>query len=255
MSLSNSNSLIGKTPAETFKDLLTVASSTPNQGLENTAKRVFDGEGVGSPLYIGTNSLDIVGTTTITGATNITGNTSITGTTAITGNATVSGALTTGNLIAPIIGGTNTVITGNLTVNGTITNSGLGGDGSFDVPVVATAFSLQDSNSNVTQVMSLVNTSTVQIIPNLVTKGAMTFLDGTNEMRIDAANGGLQKGDGTKGKVTMKDTEVSLNKGSKELFLAKEDGTGRFQNVSTLPSNPTDGDIVNKGGEIFIATP
>lgn len=220
MSISNSNSLIGKTPAETFKDLLTVASSTPNQGLESTAKRVYDGEGVGSPLYIGTNSLDIVGATSITGTLGVTG---------------------------------NTTITGNLTVTGNIINSGLA-DATFDEPVVATGFSLTNSNNVTVPVMSMAGTDTVQIIPNLVTKGSMTFLDGTNEVKIDAANGGLQKGDGTKGKVLMKDTEVSLNKGSKELFLAKEDGTGRFQSVSTLPSNPSGGDIVNKDGVIFIAT-
>tara|TARA_R110001592_G_scaffold57841_2_gene175817 strand:+ start:1609 stop:2277 length:669 start_codon:yes stop_codon:yes gene_type:complete len=222
MAISTSNSLIGKTPAETFKDLLTVASSTPNQGLESTAKRVFDGEGIGSPLYIGTSSLDIIGTTSITGTVGITG---------------------------------ATTITGDLTVTGNIINSGLAdGDATFDEPVIATGFSLVNSSNVTIPVMSMASSTTVQIIPNLVTKGSMTFLDGTNEMRIDAANGGLQKGDGTKGKVQMKDTEVSLNKGSKELFLAKEDGTGRFQTVSTLPSNPNGGDIVNKDGEIFIAT-
>jgi len=58
---------------ETYKDILTVLGSTANEGLESTAKRVFDGEGTGSPLYLGTNSLSIVGVTTITGNTTING--------------------------------------------------------------------------------------------------------------------------------------------------------------------------------------
>ena len=61
------------TVSETYKDLLTVLGSTANQGLETTAKRVFDGEGTGSPLYLGTNSLEVVGTSTFTGNVNITG--------------------------------------------------------------------------------------------------------------------------------------------------------------------------------------
>ena len=58
---------------ETYKDLLTVLGGTANEGLESNAKRVFDGNGTGSPLYLGTNSLSIVGATTITGDTTVTG--------------------------------------------------------------------------------------------------------------------------------------------------------------------------------------
>ena len=66
-------SLQDKAIKDSYKDLLTVAGTTANEGLETTAKRVFDGEGIGSPLYLGTNTLDIVGTTTITGDTTMTG--------------------------------------------------------------------------------------------------------------------------------------------------------------------------------------
>lgn len=65
--------LTSYTVSETYKDLLTVLGSTANQGLENTAKQVFDGEGTGSPLYLGTTTLDVVGTTTFTGDVTITG--------------------------------------------------------------------------------------------------------------------------------------------------------------------------------------
>ena len=236
-------SLINKTPAETYKDLLTVASETNNQGLEPTAKRVFDGEGVGSPLFLGTNSLDIVGTT------------SITGTTTITGNAEVTGALTVGNLIAPIMNG-STTITGDLTVTGSIINDDMTGDGVFDGAVTATAFNMvNNSTGNTTTAFALASDGTVQVTANLVTKGAMTFMGaGGEEVRVDAASGGLTKGDGTKGKVMMKDNEVALNKGDKELFVAKEDGTTRLQSVETLPADPSPGDIVNRDGEILIAT-
>ena len=157
-------SLINKTPAETYKDLLTVASETNNQGLEPTAKRVFDGEGVGSPLFLGTNSLDIVGTT------------SITGTTTITGNAEVTGALTVGNLIAPIMNG-STTITGDLTVTGSIINDDMTGDGVFDGAVTATAFNMvNNSTGNTTTAFALASDGTVHVTANLVTKGAMTFM-------------------------------------------------------------------------------
>lgn len=217
------NSLQGKTPAETYKDLLTVASATNNQGLEPTAKRVFDGEGVGSPLFLGTNSLDIVGETSISGTTSITG---------------------------------NTTITGDLTVTGDIINDGMMGDGVFDGAVTATAYNMvNNSTGNTTTAFALADDGTVQVTANLVTKGAMTFMGaGGEEVRVDAASGGLTKGDGTKGKVMMKDNEVALNKGDKELFVAKEDGTTRMQSVDTLPENPQGGDMINKGGEIFIAT-
>lgn len=216
-------SLINKTPAETYKDLLTVASETNNQGLEPTAKRVFDGEGVGSPLFLGTNSLDIVGTTSITGTTNITG---------------------------------NTTITGNLTVTGSIINDDMANDGVFEGAVTATAYNMvNNSTGNTTTAFALASDGTVQVTANLVTKGAMTFMGaGGEEVRVDAASGGVTKGDGTKGKVMMKDNEVALNKGDKELFVAKEDGTTRMQSVDTLPDDPSPGDIVNKDGEILIAT-
>ena len=66
-------SLLNKTVGVTYKDLLTVLGDTEGQGLENTGKRVFDGEGTGSPLYLGTTTLDVVGTTTFTGDVTITG--------------------------------------------------------------------------------------------------------------------------------------------------------------------------------------
>lgn len=216
-------SLINKTPAETYKDLLTVASDTNNQGLEPTAKRVFDGEGIGSPLFLGTDTLDIVGTTTITGTTNITG---------------------------------NATITGNLTVTGNIINEGMTQGSDFTTTVSAPSFALTNANTgNTTNAFSLASDGTVQVTANLVTKGAMTFMGaGGEEVRVDAASGGIARGDGTSGRIDMRDTEVALSRGNKELFTAREDGTIRTQSVNDLPANPNAGDIVNRNGEILIAT-
>lgn len=216
-------SLINKTPAETYKDLLTVASDTNNQGLEPTAKRVFDGEGIGSPLFLGTDTLDIVGTTTITGTTNITG---------------------------------NATITGNLTVTGNIINEGMTQGSDFTTTVSAPSFALTNaSTGNTTNAFSLASDGTVQVTANLVTKGAMTFMGaGGEEVRVDAASGGIVRGDGTSGRIDMRETEVALSRGNKELFTAREDGTIRTQSVNDLPANPNAGDIVNRNGEILIAT-
>ena len=51
----------------TYKDLLTVLdTNSPNQGLERSAKRVFDGEGIGSPLFLSTEAVSIAGGLTVT---------------------------------------------------------------------------------------------------------------------------------------------------------------------------------------------
>ena len=69
-------SLTGQLIGGSYKDLLTVAGSTANEGLESSVKQIFDGDGIGSPLWIGTNSLQITGTMTITGTLNLQNKTS-----------------------------------------------------------------------------------------------------------------------------------------------------------------------------------
>lgn len=230
-------SLINKSPAETYKDLLTVSSSSPNQGLEGTSKRIFDGEGIGSSLYVGTSTFDVVGESTFTGTTTIS------------------------TLVAPIMQGNtamsgNMNITGNLTVSGTITNAEVGAGTNFDTPVITPSLSLKNVGTGATvQVMTMSNTSTVNVVSNLVTKGTMTFAGSSETLVIDAQNGGLQKGDGSKGKVTMKNDEVTLNKGSTELLSANQDGRISFQEMASAPSSPLAGDLTNINGDIFIAVP
>lgn len=212
-------SLQDKAIKDSYKDLLTVAGTTANEGLETTAKRVFDGEGVGSPLYLGTNTLDIVGTTTITGDTTM------------TGNLTITGDLTIDDITADDVK-FDTIQLRNQT------------DDTY-----YTVFRLLDDNSATFG-------NKLDIMTDVVSKGTITLNSGTNTMVLDPdATDQLVKGDGTQGKVSLTDTEVILKKDTKELLKAKEDGTIRFQSVNTLPSNPSDGDIVNKDGEVFVAKP
>lgn len=59
--------------ASSYKDLLTVLdNNNPNTGLESSSKRVFDGDGVSSPLFLSTTAVEIAGALTVTGL--VTGN-------------------------------------------------------------------------------------------------------------------------------------------------------------------------------------
>ena len=243
-------SLLDKTPAETFKDLLTVSGSTPNQGLETTAKRVFDGEGIGSPLYLGINSLDIVGATSITGATTISGATAITGDTGITGDTTITGDL---------------AITGNLSYTGTITGQGISGSTITGTTITGNDIIGGNIISNnykfgvaiATAVNGFIWNPTltaIEVRQNLITKEAMTFSKtGFDDLVISAQTGTLEKGDGSKGKVVLGDTDVTLQQGSNELCQFMSDGTIRSQSVGSLPSSPSAGDMVNLNGVLYLA--
>tara|TARA_R100000234_G_scaffold30069_5_gene17602 strand:- start:5810 stop:6070 length:261 start_codon:yes stop_codon:yes gene_type:complete len=46
---------------QTYPDLLTVLSSTTGEGLTSSSKRIFDGKGTGSPLWMSTNMLQVDG--------------------------------------------------------------------------------------------------------------------------------------------------------------------------------------------------
>jgi len=60
-------SLTTKSISGTYKDILTISGSTANEGITNSNKRLFDGNGTGSPLWIGANTLEMTGTTTVSG--------------------------------------------------------------------------------------------------------------------------------------------------------------------------------------------
>ena len=194
--------LQGKTPSNTYKDLLTVHGSTPNQGLESTAKRVFDGDGIGSPLYLGTDTLDIIGATTITG------------------DLTVSGELVAGTLSI-------NSLTGNMSISGDLTVDDILAD-----DIKADTISLRDQTNDTQVPIARMN------------------YDATNGARINLLRPVIMKN-----KIEINGPNGTLILDADNGLEAKGDGTLKLKNVSSLPSSPNDGDIVNKGGEVFVATP
>ena len=54
-------SLSSKAIKDTYPDLLTVLGGTSGEGLTSSAKRIFDGDGTGSPLWMSTNMLQVDG--------------------------------------------------------------------------------------------------------------------------------------------------------------------------------------------------
>lgn len=203
--------LTGKSVADTYKDLLTVSGETTNQGLETTRKRVFDGEGIGSPMYLGTTSVEFQGPITTTDNLTVDGDITYTG--SISGNGSGLTNLPAGEWDGTRTG--NSSIIGDLTLTGDLTTKKL-----YMRPVGLGA---------VLQVAELNSSNELQLYVDLVTKGAST-----------------------KGNLNLDDDAVSLNKGSDKLLEAKDDGTLRIKTVSSLPSNPSAGDMVNKDGELFI---
>ncbi len=172
---------------DSFKDLLTVAGVTQNEGLETGAKRVFDGEGIGSPLYLGTNTLDIVGTTTITG---------------------------------------NTTMTGNLTVTGDLTVDDITAD-----DIKGDVLSLRDQTNDAQIAVARINYDGVEGARlNILTKVIMKEkieINGSSGTLILEANNGLE---------------------------AKTNGTLKLKTTtSTLPTSPSNGDLINKDGVVYIA--
>ena len=86
-------SLTGQNITDTYKDILTVSGTTRNEGLETTVKQVFDGDGIGSPLWMGTNSLQITGGMSITGTFNLSNKTQAPSRPAVGDIAVINGEL------------------------------------------------------------------------------------------------------------------------------------------------------------------
>jgi len=118
---------------------------------------------------------------------------------------------------------------------------------------ISKAIKLRDTSGSVHDIMDVSTAGEVELKTNIKTKGKVTFTKaGHEDIVMSAENGTMERGDGSKGKVKLGDTTVSLRKGTNDLLVAKEDGTIKLQNVDTLPSNPAAGDIVNYNGKINI---
>tara|TARA_R110000751_G_scaffold32206_1_gene81195 strand:- start:910 stop:1188 length:279 start_codon:yes stop_codon:yes gene_type:complete len=55
----------------TFPDLLTVLGATAGEGLTNSPKQIFDGDGTGSPLWMAANTLKMTDSIIIYGTLNL----------------------------------------------------------------------------------------------------------------------------------------------------------------------------------------
>ncbi len=186
-------SLAGREIPKTFKDLLHVYNGTENQGLELGTKRIFDGEGVGSPVWVSTNLLQV-------------------GTQSSNANLDVYGS------------------------------------------VIGNEFQLRSTSGIAYSVMEVQTNGTVSINANIETKGSVTFKASVgDDLIMDVDNGAMVKGNGTKGKISLEDSSVKLQKGSTDLLEVKEDGTIIFQNVSSTPiGSPSIGTMLVKNGNLEI---
>ena len=186
------SSLAGKSIRDTYKDLLHVHSGVNNEGLEASAKQIFDGEGIASAMWLSTSTLQV-------------------------GDASTAATID------------------------------VRGDS------ISKAIKLRDTSNNVHDIMDVSTAGEVELKTNIKTKGSVTFTKvGHENLVMSAEHGTMERGDGTKGKIKLADTSVALRKENTDLLMAKEDGTIKLQNVDTLPSSPSAGDIVNYNGKINI---
>ena len=63
--------LFQKRVKDTYPDLLTVLGSTVGEGVTSTRKRLYDGSGTGTPLLLGTTSIEVSDKLLITGTFNL----------------------------------------------------------------------------------------------------------------------------------------------------------------------------------------
>tara|TARA_R100000656_G_scaffold124083_1_gene101489 strand:+ start:3752 stop:4459 length:708 start_codon:yes stop_codon:yes gene_type:complete len=219
-------SLSGRQISSTFKDILHVYNGTENQGLEVTTKRVFDGEGVGSPLYLGTDFIEVG---TVNNADN--------------SNFKVWGDGT---------GETQPYFLFN-TSNGNVFLEN--GDLSVDGTVTADTFALTDTEDASTNVFTIDTSGTLQTtVPikttALITTESTILVKGTtgNDLKIDAAVSSLARGT-DKGNVKLETNGVSLKKAGDSLFSVKDDGEITPKTLAPLddfPSSPVEGSMAVK---------
>lgn len=213
--------LTTKSPANTYKDLLTVNSAGfDNQGLEVSLKQVVDGEGVASPLYLGTVESKILGDLTI-------------GSTSLGADLVCHGTDTDNSL-------KYTASTGDLQVS--------------KGAIITKEVRISNDTTTGVSLFTLVG-DTVNVSQDLLTKGSVTFQDGAlsgSQIVIDAENGAMSKGAG-KGNVQLTDTEVKLKKGDDELLTLKSDGTMKLISAASTPT-ATAGGIYFNGTNLFLGT-
>jgi hypothetical protein len=218
-------SLAGRQVSSTYKDILHVYNGTENQGLEVTTKRVFDGEGVGSPLYLGTDFIE-VGTSDNADNSNF----------KVWGDG--SGASQPYFLFN--------------TSNGNVFLEN--GDLSVDGKVTADKFSLTDTNDNETDILTIDTSGVLQVstpinTSNSITSSSTLTLTGTDDLKLSGSNSRISKGT-DKGNIELRDNGVSLQKDGANLLEVKDDGEILVKQLGGIedafPLSPSDGSMVMK---------
>ena len=219
-------SLAGRQVSSTYKDILHVYNGTENQGLEVTTKRVFDGEGVGSPLYLGTDFIE-VGTSDNANNSNF----------KVWGDG--DGA-SQPYFLFNTSDGNVFLENGNLSVDGKITSDTIA---LTDTEDTSTDIFTIDTNGVLQTTVAIASTNTIE------TTAALKVGTGDNEMKIGATDGKLTKGT-DKGNIELKDGGVSLQKDGANLLEVKEDGEILVKQLGGVgvdfPSSPSDGSMVMK---------
>ena len=185
----------GKNITSTYKDVLNLFDTVENEGLTSSAKRIFDGGGVGSPLYMSTSLLQV-------------------GTSSVSADMKVFGSISAKSI-------------------------------KLKKPINNEEFSVFTPNSD----------GSINVLVDFKTKSSVVFqADGYDNIVMDATNSSMKRGDGSKGNVKLGATDVTLQKGTTDLFTAKEDGTIQFQKITDAnkPSNPSAGDLAIIDNELHI---
>lgn len=110
----------GKSVGSTYKDLLNISGSTPNEGVTSSLKSVFDGDGTETAIQLSTTHLKIPSgkTLEIAGTLNSV-------------NATLTGDLSVGDdlTVTDLISGASMVLTGSMTSDSAVIGGGFGSTG------------------------------------------------------------------------------------------------------------------------------
>ena len=235
--------LAGKTINTTYKDMLNVNFGTDNEGFTSGAKRLFDGAGVGSPLYIGTTEMNVKGADWTFGeADTETGNNDF----YIYGNATLSGAvespyghfdtkqgdcsMTWNDVDFKITGSKGKFMTPNMYMRNSSYNSGVD-----------------------TLCLTFTSDGSVACNRPLLTKSTVTFEDQSGEkVVLDPATGKIGN-DTDKGGITMNDDGLTVRKEDTQLAQFTDDGRFRLDEVDdTVSGTFKNGDILNVDGELYV---
>ncbi len=194
--------LTGKLIANTYKDLLQIASSASNGGLDSTLRSVQDGSGNNSSLKISETSAAFTGNVSIAGSLNI-GNAFTVGSieTALISATTIRGStvsvtnITTDTLTAETLTfqdvSVSSLRTGSLTVTNNVTATAYYGDGSNLTGIASdTRIAAVSALTVVNQTSIAANTSLIVINQTSIAANAsaVVVLSATLETRIAAVS-------------------------------------------------------------------